>query len=99
MSKLDRMLGHYRRYHKPELTKKVVDAGGEIVLCRYFDVAGMMPWLVLNRFFRMTTFSSALILVNDKIVVPASRFVEKRLTTPFGKNFVLVAQKPLRSNI
>ena len=93
MSKLDKIHGHFRRYHRGELIAKVRDAGGDISTCRYFDLAGVLPWLVLNRLLGSTTFNSALVCVNDRFVVPVSRTVEQIVDLPFGKNLILVASK------
>jgi SAM-dependent methyltransferase len=93
MSRLDRMHGHFRRYHRGELIAKVRGAGADISVCRYFDLAGVLPWLVLNRLMGSTTFNPALIDVNDRFVVPVSRAIEQIVGLPFGKNLILVASK------
>jgi SAM-dependent methyltransferase len=93
MSKLDRIHGHFRRYHKGELAAKVVVAGGNISVCHYFDLVGVVPWLVLNRLLKSTTFSPTLVYVNDRFVVPVCRVVEQIVNVPFGKNLILIASK------
>ena len=94
MSKLDRQLGHFRRYHKPDLIEKTRDAGAEVLECRYFDVLGVLPWLILNRFVGSTSFNPRLVGVNDRFAVPTSKWLESGLDAPFGKNLVLVARRP-----
>jgi SAM-dependent methyltransferase len=93
MSKLDKMVGHFRRYHKADLVAKVCAAGGEIASCRYFDLIGVVPWLVLNRLLGSTSFNPALVTLNDRFVVPVSRTIERFGDPPFGKNLILVATK------
>jgi SAM-dependent methyltransferase len=93
MSKLDKIHGHLRRYHRGELIAKVRDAGGDISTCRYFDLVGVLPWLVLNRVLGSTTFNSSLVYFNDRFVVPVSRAAEQIVDLPFGKNLILVASK------
>jgi SAM-dependent methyltransferase len=66
MSKLDRIHGHFRRYHKDELMAKVIAAGGNVSVCRYFDLIGVVPWFVLNRLLKSTTFSPTLVYVHDQ---------------------------------
>ena len=92
MSKLDILHGHFRRYHKSDLTAKVASAGATIKVCRYFDLAGVLPWLILNKWGGSTTFNPRLIQINDKAVVPISRIIE-RVPPPFGKNLILVASR------
>jgi SAM-dependent methyltransferase len=94
MSKLDLMHGHFRRYHRPDLIAKVEEAGGEVVLARYFDCIGVIPWLVLNKLMGSTTFNPLLVSMNDKFVVPASRMFERVISPPFGKNLILAMRKP-----
>jgi SAM-dependent methyltransferase len=93
MSKLDEIHGHFRRYHRSELVTKARAAGVDVSDCRYFDLAGVLPWLVLNRFMGSTTFNPTLVDVNDRFVVPISRALERVVGLPFGKNLILVASK------
>jgi SAM-dependent methyltransferase len=93
MSKLDRIHGHFRRYHKDELMGKVSNAGGTILICRYFDILGIAPWFMLNRLLGNTAFNPTLVRIQDKIVVPMCRRFERAIVPPIGKNVILVATK------
>ena len=93
MSKFDRSIGHFRRYHRPDLVSKVEEAGGAIRLCRYFDVLGVLPWFVFNTFLQSTTFNPTLVGINDRYAVPLTRGLESAVGAPFGKNLILVASK------
>jgi SAM-dependent methyltransferase len=93
MSQLDRIHGHFRRYTKSEITQKVSEAGGKLITCRYFDVLGVLPWLILNKIMCSTGFNPALVRLNDRFIVPTSRFIERRYEPVFGKNLILVATK------
>lgn len=94
MSKLDIVHGHFRRYHKPDLARKVGDVGGEVRHCRYFDFAGIIPWLLLNKLMGSTAFNPTLVRIHDRAVVPLSRTFERLVPVPMGKNLILVARKP-----
>jgi SAM-dependent methyltransferase len=93
MSKFDHEVEHFRRYHKPDLVAKVRAAGAKVRDCRYFDLPGVLPWLILNKFMGSTSFNPTLVGLNDRFVVPASRLLESWVQVPFGKNLILVAQK------
>ena len=93
MSKIDRIHGHYRRYHKDDLISKVSAAGGTILVCRYFDFFGVAPWFILNKLLKSTSFNPTLVRLQDKIVVPLCRMIERIITPPVGKNLILVATK------
>ena len=92
MSKLDRHHGHFRRYHKPDLTEKIVKAGGNVLTCRYFDLVGVLPWFLLNKLMGITTFNRSMVKFNDRVIVPLSRILEA-VPPPLGKNLILVARK------
>jgi phospholipid N-methyltransferase len=94
MSKLDRMHGHFRRYHKSELEAKVKATGAAVVQCSYFDAIGVLPWFILNTIMGSTSFNPALVRINDRYVVPLGKRLENSIELPFGKNLILVARKP-----
>jgi SAM-dependent methyltransferase len=93
MSDFDRAIGHFRRYRKTELERKAGDAGFEIVKSKYFDVAGIAPWLVKYRMLRSKTMSGGAVSAYDNLVVPFMRRVESIIAPPIGKNILLVARK------
>lgn len=91
---LDEHLGHHRRYTKPELESKCRRAGFRIVECRYFDIAGIVPWWLKYRLFKSSTMEPRTVRTYDTYVVPASRAVESIIRPPIGKNLLLIAEKP-----
>ncbi|MEO5335377.1 MAG: class I SAM-dependent methyltransferase [Magnetospirillum sp. WYHS-4] len=93
-SRLDALVGHHRRYHLPELAARVDQAGLAVVRARYFDVMGVLPWLILNRILGFTEFKPGMASLYDRIFVPITRRLETLVAPPFGKNVVLVARKP-----
>ncbi len=94
MSKLDRSLGHFRRYHRPDLVAKTKAAGFTVDDCRYLDLFGVAPWFLLNTLMGSMSFDPKLVRINDRYVVPLSRRVETLVPPPFGKNLILTARKP-----
>ena len=93
MSRLDRDVGHFRRYHRPDLTTKVRESGAIVKSCRYFDVCGVLPWFLLNTLLGNTKLNPAMVALNDRYAVPLSKAVEEIVSPPFGKNLILVAEK------
>lgn len=89
MSDLDRKIGHYRRYHRSELREKLTIAGFEVSVCRYFDLSGVIPWLVINRWMGSTSFNRTLARLYDRAVVPIARRIET-IPPPIGKNLVVI---------
>lgn len=93
MGKLDLGFGHFRRYSKQELICEVRESGGDILSCRYFDLLGVVPWWVMGTLIGATSLNPKLVRLNDKVVVPIARLVDRISSFPFGKNLVLVAGK------
>ena len=94
-SDLDSLVGHHRRYHLADLRDIVQSAGFEVRNARYFDFAGIVPWLIINKLLRAKSFSRRAVRLYDKFAVPISRTLEAIVPIPVGKNIILVARKQL----
>lgn len=92
-SNFDRNIGHYRRYGKKELHQKLDAAGFRLVKSRWFDLLGVLPWLIKYRFMRSTTMGSGAVQAYDRYIVPAIRPIENLINPPIGKNLIVVAEK------
>lgn len=97
MSRIDVIHGHFRRYHKLDLLAKTRVAGAQVLSMRYFDLIGVLSWLVVNKLAGSTTFNPRMIDINDRIIVPVSRALEAVVTPPLGKNLIMIARKPPRA--
>jgi ubiquinone/menaquinone biosynthesis C-methylase UbiE len=93
-SDLDAAVGHYRRYQKPELNKRVSDAGFTIMYSQYFDAIGVAPWWILNTVLGATGFNPLLVSIYDAVFAPLSQGLESLLPPLFGKNILLIAKRP-----
>jgi SAM-dependent methyltransferase len=89
--RLDELVGHFRRYHRQPLREVAETAGFRVVRVHYFDIAGILPWLVVFRLLRAETIPTSVGLY-DNLVVPVMRRVESVLRPPIGKNLLLVAE-------
>jgi len=92
-SEFDKQIGHFRRYRKRELAEKFRAAGFRILLSRYFDAAGILPWLIKYRLLKSLTMESGAVHLYDKFVVPVAKPIESLLPLPLGKNLLFVAEK------
>lgn len=97
-SDLDRKVGHFRRYKKIELLKKVKDAGFQVELCNYNDSLGVLASTLLKLVGfknKVGLGSTTSLLIYDKIVFPISRFLDLLgFRYIIGKNLILFARKP-----
>ncbi len=92
-SPFDAQIGHFRRYRRAELAEKFRAAGFRLLLSRYFDAAGIFPWLVKYRLLKSLTMESGAVHAYDKFVVPLARPLESIFPPPIGKNLLVVAEK------
>jgi SAM-dependent methyltransferase len=94
-SELDYKAGHYRRYSLHRLRKLATDAGLEIVSARYFDLLGVAPYFLVYRLLRHDDITGSTLWGYDRVVVPASRWLQRLLRhPPVGKNAILIARRP-----
>ena len=93
-SELDYRAGHYRRYSLRRLRALVATAGLEVVSARYFDVLGVVPYLVVYRWLRHDGISGSTLWGYDRVLVPLTQLLQRVLVSPpLGKNVVLIAVK------
>lgn len=94
-SRIDRETGHVRRYTKRRFRELCNGAGLEVVSLRYFEVLGILPYLLVYKLLRRATITSSSTGVYNNVILPLSSLVDKVLRGRLiGKNLVLVARKP-----
>jgi SAM-dependent methyltransferase len=91
---LDRLVGHFRRYHLGPMKDLVRAAGFEITMARYCDMLGVAPWYLVNRLGGATEINPAMARLYDNVGVPVTRLAESLLPAPFGKNIAMIARCP-----
>ena len=91
--KFDEVVGHYRRYRKADLELKLRGAGFRILLSKYVDLPGVIPWLVKYRLFQSSSMEAGAVRFYDRFAIPIIRQCESRLSAPIGKNIIAVAEK------
>ncbi|HSD46245.1 MAG TPA: methyltransferase domain-containing protein [Pyrinomonadaceae bacterium] len=89
----DRELNHYRRYSRGDLEEKCRAAGFRILVSRYFDLFGVVPWWIKYKLLQSRKMESATVKFYDQAVVPIAKRIEAKLDPPVGKNILLVAEK------
>ena len=92
-SRHDRQIGHFRRYRRSELKEKCEAAGFKTLMLRWFDLTGVLPWLVKFRMLGSMKVEPGAVQLYDRLAVPLIRPIENRIPPPFGKNLLLVAEK------
>ena len=100
-SNLDRNVGHFRRYKRAELVKKLSGAGFEVIQCNFNDSLGFLATLFLKLFgFKFNAGSEATVLMKiyDRLILPISKLIDFfGCRYVFGKNLIAIAR--LRNRI
>ena len=91
--KMDRKLGHYRRYSKWRFNEIARDAGLEIVTLRYMNALAIPGWLAFSRSDTDRTYGPSL-AAWDRTGVRLSRAIEGRIRAPVGLNLLAVLSSP-----
>lgn len=92
-SAIDKDFGHYLRYTKKEITKKLINAGFEIEKIRYFNLIGYFAWWLNFRIMKKRTFDIKSVLFFDKVIFPIVYFIESRVfAPPIGQSILVVAR-------
>ena len=90
---IDKDFGHFRRYTRPELRRKLVAAGFDIVRLDYFNCVGYFAWWLNFRVLKKRCFEPAKIRLYDRVIFPLVHTLEARLLRPpFGQNLLAVAR-------
>jgi SAM-dependent methyltransferase len=87
---IDDAFGHYRRYGKTELARKLHDAGLETEVLRHVNPVGALGWLAQSRIRKRERMSYRGLDLYDRLV-PALRLLD-RLPLPVGLSLWAVAK-------
>ena len=90
----DRAVGHVRRYTPATLTSAFVRAGLAPDVVRPVNLLGGIAWWLTVRRGGVGQPRAGLVRTYDRFVVPVTRFVERRVTPPFGQSVLGVAVVP-----
>ncbi len=92
-TKLDKSLGHFRRYEKKELRKKLESAGFTVEYLEYFNIVGLFSWLIRTKLTRKhSELKSSHVKLFD-FIVPILRKIEPVNKMPLGISLIAVGKK------
>lgn len=90
---IDRDFGHYRRYHRPDLSRKLRQAGFDIVRLQYYNSIGYFIWWWNFKVLKNRRFDLGKIVVFDRFIFPIIHAIESRLMAPpLGQSLLAVAR-------
>lgn len=88
---LDESFGHYRRYNKKELNKKLTQAGFNVVSSRYFNMIGVLGWLLSAKILKRGLIPTSHLKLFELITFIVR--LEKYIHPPFGLSILAVGEK------
>lgn len=90
---IDKDFGHFRRYSKTDIRKKLEAGGFSIEYLRYFNFAGYFLWWFNFRLLGKRCFNRTMVRWFDRIVFPLVYFFESKVTfPPLGQSIVVIAK-------
>ncbi len=92
-SRLDKLVGHHRRYSKRELVDAAESAGFRTLKCYYIDFFGIIGWWVLFRLLKQERPDAGRVSFYDRTLVPLMRKMFGTENRFIGKNLVLIGRK------
>ena len=95
MSPVDIATGHVRRYTIRSLREVMTRAGLRVERIDYANALGLIGYYMATSVFRMAPKEGRMVKVYDKMVVPATKAMERRVRPPFGQSVFAVARRPL----
>ena len=95
---IDRDFGHFRRYTRPELRRKLVAAGFEVRRLNYFNFVGYFAWWLNFCLLKKRQFEQAKVRFFDRMIFPAVHTLESSIIRPpVGQSLIAVAVQTGRS--
>jgi hypothetical protein len=90
---IDKDFGHFRRYTKPELRRKLEEAGFKITRLHYYNCVGYFAWWANFCLLKKRGFEPAKVRAYDRLIFPVVHAIESRVCRPpLGQSLIAVAQ-------
>lgn len=92
-TKLDRQIGHFRRYTKRRLAAVVREAGLRLIEQRYANMLAIAPWVLSGWVGRSGAAHSQSLAAWDRIGTRLGIAIESHVNPPIGLNLFAVAER------
>ncbi len=91
-TRLDKELGHFRRYEKREIIEKLSKSGYAVEKIYYFNIVGLLSWFIRDKISKSYHLRPYQISIFNSIV-PVLKRVENIYRPPIGISLVVHARK------
>jgi SAM-dependent methyltransferase len=90
---IDRDFGHFRRYVRRELRKKLEQAGFIVDRLRYYNLVGYFAWWMTFCVLKKRSFDPQAVRFFDRAIFPAVHWTETHVSAPpFGQSLLAIAR-------
>ena len=90
---IDKDFGHFRRYTRLELRKKLEAAGFKLDRFRYYDLVGYFAWWANFCFLKERSFDASKVRLFDRAIFPFVHGFESRICPPpIGQSLMAIAK-------
>ncbi|MGH7942436.1 MAG: class I SAM-dependent methyltransferase [Limisphaerales bacterium] len=90
---IDNDFGHFRRYVRPQLRRKLQFAGFEPVRLRYYNIAGYFAWWLNFCLLKKRRFNASSVRFFDRVIFPIVHGFESRICPPLvGQSLLAIAR-------
>lgn len=89
---IDNDFGHFRRYTRPELRKRLESAGFVVKELRYYNFVGYFAWWVNFCLLKKRTFEPRSVRFFDRAIFPLVHWTETHVVAPpIGQSLMVIA--------
>lgn len=89
----DQFVGHFRRYSKEDVVRKLRLARFRIEKLQYFNSIGLVSWFMVSRVRKAKALNPWSVKFYDRFVVPVLVLIERIFSPPFGQSLFLICRK------
>jgi SAM-dependent methyltransferase len=90
---LDESFGHYRRYSRTQLKELLTESGFEIHKLKYFNMTGILTWILMGKILRWRTWGRGSVSLYDQIVTPIISRIERIIPPHVGQSLIAIGMK------
>lgn len=94
-SKIDKLLGHFKRYNKQEIKTMLNQVGFKILKIRLLNLLGAVGWFISGKILGHQYIDSSKIKIFN-LVAPIALNIENIIEPPIGTSVLVVAEKKFR---
>lgn len=94
LGKIDKSIGHYRRYNKQQLGDMLKGIGFKIIKSRILNMMGAIGWWFASKVLSNDTVGARKIKLFN-LIAPFVLPMEDIIEPPFGTSILIISQKPI----